>query len=155
MSDVSAAPAPTTPLLFRLAGVRRRVVYVALYELIAMGVVTLAFMASGEAATHAGGVAVGSSLIAVAWNLLFNALFERWEARQPVRGRSARRRAAHAVGFEGGLALLLVPFIAWWLGVSLWHALVADLALLLFFLVYTFGFTWLFDRLFGLPASAS
>ena len=155
MSDVSAAPAPTTPLLFRLAGVRRRVVYVALYELIAMGVVTLAFMASGEAATHAGGVAVGSSLIAVAWNLLFNALFERWEARQAVRGRGKARRIAHAIGFEGGLALWLVPFMAWWLGVGLWQALLLDLGLLLFFLVYTFVFTWVFDQLFGLPRAAA
>lgn len=153
MPDTRTLATPA-PLLFRLTGARRRVIYVALYELIAMGVVTLAFMASGQGAAHAGGVAVGSSLIAVAWNLLFNAAFERWEARQPVRGRSPRRRLAHAIGFEGGLALLLVPFIAWWLGVSLWQALVADFALLLFFLGYTFGFTWLFDRLFGLPASA-
>ena len=27
-----------------------------------------------------------------------------------------------------------------------------DLGLLVFFLVYTFVFTWTFDRLFGLPA---
>ena len=29
-----------------------------------------------------------------------------------------------------------------------------DLGLLLFFLVYTFVFNWVFDRVFGLPASA-
>lgn len=50
---------------------------------------------------------------------------------------------------------MLVPLIAWWLGVGLWHALVMDLGLVLFFLGYTFAFTWAFDRVFGLPATAA
>jgi len=47
-----------------------------------------------------------------------------------------------------------VPLLAWWFGVSLWQALAMDFGLLLFFLVYTFVFTWVFDHLFGLPAAA-
>ncbi len=65
------------------------------------------------------------------------------------------RRVAHAIGFEGGLALIMVPFMAWWMGITLWQALVLDVGLLLFFLVYTFVFAWVFDRLFGLPAAAA
>ena len=68
--------------------------------------------------------------------------------------RSVARRVAHAIGFEGGLAAILVPVFAWWLQVSLWQALWMDLGLLLFFLVYTFVFNWTFDRVFGLPVSA-
>ena len=56
--------------------------------------------------------------------------------------------------FEGGLVLLMVPFLAWWMGVGLIEALVYDAGLLAFFAVYTLGFTWAFDRIFGLPASA-
>ena len=67
---------------------------------------------------------------------------------QAVPDPSRRRRLA------GGLALLLVPLVAHWLDMSYWHALITDLGLLLFFLVYTMAFTWVFDRLFGLPASA-
>ena len=136
-----------------MQGAWRRVLYVALYELIAIGVVTLALgLLTEHGWGSSGGLAVGSSLIAVLWNLVFNHFFERWERRQPTRGRSAARRVAHAIGFEGGLLLFLVPFFAWWLGVSLWHALLMDLGLLLFFLVYNFVFAWAFDRLFGLPA---
>ena len=138
-----------------MQGAWRRVLYVALYELIAIGVVTLALgLLTEHGWGSSGGLAVGSSLIAVLWNLVFNHFFERWERRQPTRGRSPARRVAHAIGFEGGLLLWLVPFIAWWLGVSLWHALLMDLGLLLFFLVYTFVFTWVFDRVFGLPQAA-
>ena len=147
---------PRAPLVFSLQGLWRRVVYVTLYEGIAIAVVTLALLVfTQENPSSAGGLAVGSSVIAIAWNLAFNALFERWERRQPVRGRSAARRVAHAIGFEGGLLFWLVPFFAWWLGVSLWQALLMDVGLLVFFLVYTFVFTWAFDRLFGLPASAA
>lgn len=136
-----------------MQGAWRRVLYVALYELIAIGVVTLALgLLTEHGWGSSGGLAVGSSLIAVLWNLVFNHFFERWERRQPTRGRSPARRVAHAIGFEGGLLLWLVPFIAWWLGVSLWQALVLDIGFLLFFLVYNFVFAWAFDRLFGLPA---
>lgn len=145
----------SSPLIFSLQGLRRRVIYVALFEGVAIAVVTLALMAfTGESPSSAGGLAVASSAIAISWNMVFNAWFERWERKQTVRGRSAARRIAHAIGFEGGLLFWLVPFFAWWLGVSLWTALVMDVGLLVFFLVYTFLFTWAFDRLFGLPASA-
>ncbi|MFV0679865.1 PACE efflux transporter [Ottowia sp.] len=139
----------------RLQGARRRVVFVTLYELIAIAVATLGFMAfTGQGAAHSGVISVVCSVIAVVWNVVFNHGFERWESRQPVRGRSVARRVAHAIGFEGGLALMLVPLLAWWFSVSLWQAFVMDFGLMLFFLVYTFVFNWVFDRLFGLPLSA-
>ena len=50
--------------------------------------------------------------------------------------------------------VLMVPFLAWWMGVGLIEALLYDAGLLVFFAVYTLAFTWAFDRIFGLPASA-
>lgn len=145
----------SSPVLFSLQGARRRIVYVAVYEVVAIAVVTLAvLLITGEGVVSASGLAVGSSAVAVTWNLIFNWIFERWEARQSMRGRSVARRVAHALGFEAGLVLVLVPFFAWWLGISLWQALVLDIGFILFFLVYTYIFAWLFDRLFGLPAAA-
>jgi uncharacterized membrane protein len=138
-----------------MQGPRRRIVYVTLYELIAIAATSIGLAVFSDSSVERAGVAaVVSSAVAVAWNVVFNTLFERWEARQTVRGRSLARRAAHAIGFEGGLVVMLVPFFAWWLDVSLWQAFVLDLGLLLFFLVYTFVFNWVFDRVFGLPASA-
>ena len=146
----------SSPTLFSLQGPWRRVVFVTLYELIAIAVTTVGFMLfTDSGAAHAGVISAASSVLAVVWNVAFNALFERWESRQSVRGRSLARRVAHALGFEGGLALMLVPLLAWWFDVGLWQALVMDLGLLLFFLVYTFVFNWAFDRVFGLPAAAA
>lgn len=141
--------------LRNLQGARRKIVYVSLYELIAIAVASTGLaLGSGASLERAGVIAVVSSVIAVVWNLVYNTLFERWEARQRVRGRSLRRRIAHAVGFELGFLVLLVPLFAWWFGITVWHALVLEMGLALFFLAYTFVFNWAFDKIFGLPASA-
>lgn len=138
-----------------MQGLKRKVVYVSLFELLAVGLTGSALMlGGGHDAAHAGVAAVASSAIAIVWNFVFNSAFEAWEARQSTRGRSWKRRTAHAIGFEGGLVFILVPLFAWWLRISLWEALLLDLGLLLFFMVYTFLFSLAFDRVFGLPASA-
>ena len=152
---MSSTPASAPPAGAGLQGIRRRVLYVTLYEVIAIAAATAGLaLVSGQGAGHSSVVAVAASAIAVLWNVVFNWAFERWESRQAVRGRSVARRMAHAVGFEGGLVFTLVPLFAWWFNVSLWEAFVMDLGLIVFFLCYTFVFNWGFDRIFGLPASA-
>lgn len=137
-----------------MQGIKRRIVYVTLYETIAILFVTVALWALGHESGHAGAAAVVSSAIAIAWNIIWNWLFERWEARQTRKGRSFVRRVAHAIGFEGGLLLAIVPYFAWWLDISLLEAFLLDAGLIVFFLVYTFVFNLAFDMIFGLPASA-
>jgi uncharacterized membrane protein len=95
-----------------------------------------------------------ASTVALTWSYLYNTIFEAWEARQPVRGRSFARRAAHALIFEGGLVLILVPIMAWWLQIGLLQAVAYEAGLIALFILYTYLFTWVFDRIFGLPASA-
>jgi len=137
-----------------LQGRRRKLVHASLYEAIAIGIVTLAvrLVRPDADTTEAGSLAVLASVIALGWNMAFNTLFEAWERRQADRRRTVRRRMAHAIGFEGGLAALTVPLIAWWLDMGWWEAVLADLGLLVFFLGYTFAFNWVFDHVFGLPA---
>jgi uncharacterized membrane protein len=114
-------------------------------------VLSLAFT---KPVTSTFGLAVVLSAVALTWSYIFNGLFERWESGQAVRGRSLARRLAHGVGFEGGLTVLLIPVMSLWLDISPLEAFLANLGLLAFFFVYAIGFTWAFDRVFGLPASA-
>ncbi len=153
-TSLAASAASVQPAATGLQGVKRRILFVSLYELIAIVCASLLFVVIGQEPAASGVMAVLASAIAVAWNVTFNHLFERWEASRAVRGRSVGRRIAHALGFEGGLACILIPLMAWWFGISLWNATVMQSGLLLFFLTYTYVFNWSFDRIFGLPASA-
>ncbi len=137
-----------------MQGIKRKIVYVTLYEALAILFATLGLaLLSGQGMAHSGALSVMASAIAVVWNFIYNTAFERWEARQTSRERTVVRRVLHAAGFEVGLVLALVPTIAWWLDIGLLHAFVLDLWLIVFFLVYTFVFTWCFDRVFGPPAA--
>jgi uncharacterized membrane protein len=142
-------------MISAMQGPQRKLFHATLFELLAIGIVTLALRAlSHEDTGSSAGLAIATSVIAMGWNMLFNTLFERWERRQASRVRTLRRRIAHAVLFESALVLMTVPLIAWWLHLSWWQALVTDLGIVAFFLVYAFCFNWLFDRVFGLPESA-
>lgn len=138
-----------------MAPITRRVTQAILYEIGAIAltspIIGFAFDASASSAL---GLATMMSTIALMWNYVFNAIFERWESRQAIKGRSIWRRLAHGIGFEGGLVLMLVPLMAFWLGISFIDAFVAEMGLLLMFFVYAILFTWAFDKIFGLPESA-
>lgn len=135
-----------------LQGPLRKVVHATLFELLAVLIVGLSLSwMLGHHASETGGLAIATSLIAMAWNIAFNTAFEAWERRQADRRRTLRRRVAHAICFEGGMVAMTLPLIAWWLDMGWWDALLTDLGLMAFFLVYAFVFNWVFDRVFGLP----
>lgn len=135
---------------------RRLVLQAILYEFFAIVLVgpVLSFF-FGEPMGASLGLAAVLSTIALAWSYAFNSMFEAWESRQQDRRRTPFRRFLHGLGFEGGLVLLFVPVMAGWLDISLGMALLTNLGLLAFFFVYAIGFTWAFDKVFGLPASAA
>ncbi|OLS60428.1 PACE efflux transporter [Pseudomonas putida] len=138
-----------------MQGPSRKILQAILYESIAITVLSPSLaLIYGEGLAHAGALSVMLSVSALLWNVLFNHVFEYWEARQPRRERTLSRRLLHSLGFEGGLVLLLVPLVAWWLEISWWAALVTDLGLFVFFFFYALVFQWVFDRVFDLPVSA-
>ncbi|HBN30814.1 MAG TPA: hypothetical protein DD416_06210 [Rhodobacteraceae bacterium] len=138
-----------------MSPILRRILYTVLFEAFGIVIAGLGLaVLSGAAVFDTGIVAALSSLVAMTWNLIFNTLFEFWETRQTTKGRSFARRAAHALGFELGLTVLLAPLLAWWLDVTLLQAFLYDLTLVVFFVIYTFLFNLAFDKVFGLTASA-
>ena len=132
----------------------RRVLQAVLYEVGAIAFVgPVLGLAFNKPASSTFLLAVVLSTIALCWNYVFNTAFERWESRQAVKGRSFARRLAHGTGFEGGLTLMLVPVMALWLDTTFLTAFLANLGLLAFFFAYAVGYTWTFDKIFGLPES--
>ncbi len=141
-----------TPLLVSLQGWRRRVLFVLSFEVLAISCSSFGLsQMSDQSVAHASVMGAACSAIAVSWNWLFNSLFEKWESRQVSSQRTLLRRAAHALGFEIPLLVGFVLLFTWWFEISYVQALLMDLALFAFFLVFTFLYTWGFDVLFGQP----
>ena len=137
--------------LITLSPIKRRLVYVSVFELLGILFATLVLMAlSGGDAQESLPVAIIVSSAAVIWNFIYNTLFESWESRKQIKVRTLKIRSVHAIGFEGGLFLFCLPVYMLWYGVGIWKAMSMEAALLLFFLVYTFLFTLLFDKIFTL-----
>ena len=133
----------------------RKIVYAVSFETLGVAVASLGLLAMSDASTRESvSLSVIAATVALSWSYVFNTIFEAWEARQTVKGRSFARRTAHALLFEGGLVIILVPVMAWWLSVGLWEALAYEAGLIVLFIAYTYVFTWAFDKMFGLPASA-
>lgn len=94
-------------------------------------------------------VALVSATAAMLWNYVFNLGFDRammhWVGHA---NKWPALRVLHAVLFELGLLVVLLPFIAWYLGIGLWTALLMDLGFAGFFLVYAFVYNWAYDVIF-------
>lgn len=118
-----------------------------LFELVAIAICApLGAWLLGYPLAHIGWLTLMISLIAMTWNMLFNLLFDRAQRRLGF-DKTPLVRAAHAVLFETGLLLAIVPLAAWWLGIGLWQAFVLDIGIALFFLPYTYLFNWTYDVL--------
>ncbi|WP_311950986.1 PACE efflux transporter [Halomonas piscis] len=99
-----------------------------------------------------GVVAVVGATIATCWNYLYNLGFD--HAMKRLRGdvrKTVPIRVFHAVLFEIGLLAALLPFIAWYLDMTVWHAFQMDISFSLFYVVYAFVFNWVYDVIFPVP----
>lgn len=133
---------------------KRRIGYSLAYEGIAIICSTGLLALLGNSLARSFPLAIATSVIAILWNLVWNTFFEYLETKFKWKGRSVPVRVAHAIGFEGGLALICIPLLAWWLNLSLVEAFFTEIGLLVFFLIYTYVFNYSFDKVFGLPESA-
>ncbi len=120
------------------------------FELIGFLIVITAGMVLFDMqAQDIGVIALVGSIIAMIWVYVYNYLFDLVLMRlQGHAGKSIAQRLLNSLLFEIGLLLVLLPFIAWYLQVSLLEAFMLDAALAMFYLVYSFCFNWVYDRLF-------
>ena len=93
-----------------------------------------------------GGLSILLATLAMVWNLIYNAIFDRiWPVSRVVR--TLKVRALHAIGFECGFITIGVTAVALLLGVSLIQAFMLEIGFMLFFLPYTMLFNWIWDTL--------
>lgn len=132
---------------------RDRIRHALSFEIIGILIlVPLGSLGFGMHAKDIGAVVIIGSGLAMLWNYVYNLMFDRTLKR--LKGRvqkTAAERILHAVLFEAGLLVATLPLFAIYLGISLWQALIMDIAFVVFFLVYAFVFNWVYDLVFPLP----
>ena len=130
---------------------KERLKFSCVFELILIALLApMGAMVLDKQILDVGVLAIVLSLKAMLFNLVYNWFFDRFDVRAgriPTE-RNVPRRILQAVGFEVGLMVTSLPIVVWWLGLSILQALVMDIVVTSFVVVYTFVFTWSYDRLY-------
>jgi len=123
-----------------------RIIHALSFELIALAICapTAAWLMD-KPLFQMGALAIMLSTVAMLWNMIYNAGFDKFFL--PGQPRSIKVRVCHALGFESGFILIGLPIAAWMLQVSLLEALMVEIGFFLFFLPYTIIFNACYDWL--------
>lgn len=137
--------------------IRDRIRHALMFEVLGLLLaIPLGVLLFDKPAHAIGVVAIFTSLVATGWTYLYNLLFDRTLIRRQGHAqKTLGQRVLHSVLFEAGLLMISLPFIAVYLGLSLWGALVMDAAFVVFYLGYSFAFNWAYDALFPYPQASS
>lgn len=124
-----------------------RFLHALIFEVLAIGLsAPLAAILSGHSMTDMGVVTVVIAIMALIWNMVYNALFDRFLT-ATGKSKTLIMRIWHSFGFELGLLFMAIPFVMWWLSIGLWEALVLDIGLILFYLPYAYIYNLVYDIL--------
>ncbi|MFA0439720.1 PACE efflux transporter [Vibrio sp. 10N.286.49.B1] len=124
-----------------------------LFELfLLLMVAPLCMVIFGASASSATLTAVALSTVAMAWNFIYNYLFDfilyKWRG---TTSKNATQRVYHAILFELGLLFATIPLLAWSLELSLIDALLVDIGFVVVALFYAYFFNLLYDNVYPLP----
>ena len=126
---------------------KERIFHAAIFEVTANVIIALSVAwLMNVSVLQSGSLSVISALAAMAWNFIFNKIFDSLQKKHGFQ-RTFFVRAIHAVGFETGLIITLIPVAMVMLDLTMTEAFFVEIGLVLFFLPYTMLFNWLYDYL--------
>lgn len=126
------------------------------FEIIGLLIITpLGAWAFSQPMGAMGLAVLAGATLATLWNYVYNLGFD--HAMLRLRGRVQKTialRVLHAVLFEAGLLVAMLPIIAWTFSISLREAFVMDIGFAGFYLIFAFLFNWAYDLIFPIPLTA-
>ena len=126
---------------------KERVFHAVIFEVTANVIIALSLAwLMNVSVLQSGSLSVISALTATVWNFIFNKLFDSLQKKHQFQ-RTFLVRAIHAVGFETGLIISLIPVAMVMLNLTVTEAFFVEIGLVLFVLPYTMLFNWLYDYL--------
>lgn len=134
--------------MFYLKPRPRKLVYAITFETLAILLSTVLLAILSQSQSHNSlPVAIAVSVIALIWNYIFNSFFELIESKLRIKKRTVMVRLTHAISFELGLFFFTIPLYMWWYNVGFIKAISMEVTILVFFFIYTYLFTLIFDKL--------
>lgn len=123
-----------------------RLIHAVLFEMIALAICApvMAWVMK-RPLFDAGVLVMAVAFLAMAWNMAYNAMFDRLEARVGF-SRAPVVRMLHAIGYEVGLIFAVVLLASWWFSITYWEAFLLEIGLVAFFLPYTYVFNLVYDK---------
>ncbi|XGI81330.1 PACE efflux transporter [Enterobacter hormaechei] len=126
---------------------KERIFHAVIFEVMANVIIALSLAwLMNVSVLQSGSLSVISALTATIWNFIFNKLFDSLQKKYQFE-RTFLIRAIHAVGFETGLIITLMPVAMIMLNLTVTEAFFVEIGLVLFFLPYTMLFNWIYDYL--------
>lgn len=126
---------------------KERIFHAVIFEVTANVIIALSLAwLMNVSVLQSGSLSVISALTATVWNFVFNKFFDVLQKKHQFQ-RTFLVRAIHAVGFETGLIISLIPVAMYMLNLTIAEAFFVEIGLVLFFLPYTMLFNWLYDYL--------
>ncbi|WP_217478641.1 PACE efflux transporter [Enterobacter chuandaensis] len=126
---------------------KERIFHAVIFEVTANVIIALSLAwLMNVSVLQSGSLSVISALTATLWNFIFNKLFDSLQKKHQFQ-RTFLVRTIHAVGFETGLIVTLIPVAMFMLNLTIAEAFFVEIGLVLFFLPYTMLFNWFYDYL--------
>ncbi|MBE0379805.1 PACE efflux transporter [Pseudoalteromonas prydzensis] len=123
-----------------------RVFQAILFELTTLAIVIpMTVLIAGYETGKMAMVGISLSMFAMLWNYIYNLLFDKLAGYERI-NRGLAIRISHALGFELGMVIITLPVLAWYLNITWLAAAILEVGFLVFILIYTLVFNWLYDK---------
>jgi uncharacterized membrane protein len=125
---------------------RERIFQAVLFEVLALTfLVVLGKLFINEQVHVLSGLALVFATIAMVWNYIYNIGFDRIYGTDRI-NRTIKVRVVHSLYFEIGMLIFTLPIVMWVLDFTFIEALILDLVGIIFFLIYTPIFHYIYDH---------
>lgn len=126
--------------------VKERIFHALTFEILAIIITApMTALLMGHSVGQMGVLTIMFAVIALLCNMIFNFVFDLAQRRMAFK-RTIKVRIIHTMMFELSFVAISVPLAAWWLSIGLLEAFILDFGLTVFFLVYTFLFNYIYDK---------
>ncbi|PKG80776.1 hypothetical protein CXF85_21955 [Colwellia sp. 75C3] len=124
---------------------KERIFHSLFFEIVALSLlIPLGSLFSDVDMGNMTGLAIGLSLTAMCWNYVYNLMFDKKFGTNRIE-RTLTLRIAHGLFFELGLLFTTLPAIMWILNMDLITALILDMGMIIFFMVFAIIYNWAYD----------